>query len=89
MATSNANKTGTWRMLAEAEVVPHAPLILIAEEQPAISELLQWTLHLAEYDAIVCIGRQAAQGHAHTHPCSTDSAKIPTSPGTPYGTLKY
>ncbi len=43
-----------------AEAVPVAPSILIAEEQPAIQDLLCWTLQLAGYHPIVCAGRQAA-----------------------------
>jgi DNA-binding response OmpR family regulator len=43
-----------------AEVVPVVPCILIAEEQPAIQDLLCWTLQLAGYHPIVCAGRQAA-----------------------------
>jgi DNA-binding response OmpR family regulator len=37
--------------------VPH---ILIAEDQPAIQDLLCWTLQLAGYRPTVCAGRQAA-----------------------------
>lgn len=58
MTTGKANTAGEGMMRAEA--VPRAPLILIAEEQPAIRELLRWTLRLAGYDALVCLSRQAA-----------------------------
>jgi DNA-binding NtrC family response regulator len=46
--------------LIRVETVPMAPHILIAEDQPAIQELLRWTVHLAGYRATVCGGRQAA-----------------------------
>lgn len=58
MTTGKANTAGEGMMRAEA--VPRAPLILITEEQPAIRELLRWTLRLAGYDALVCLSRQAA-----------------------------
>jgi hypothetical protein len=45
---------------APAEAVPEAPSILIAEEQPAIQDLLCWTLQLAGYHPIMCAGRQAS-----------------------------
>jgi CheY-like chemotaxis protein len=45
--------------LTRVETVPTAPHILIAEDQPAIRELLRWALHLAGYRATVCAGRQA------------------------------
>src|SRR2546429_7879278 len=43
-----------------AEAVPATPSILIAEEQPAIQDLLCWILQLAGYHSIVCAGRQGA-----------------------------
>jgi CheY-like chemotaxis protein len=43
-----------------AEAVPVTPSILIAEEQPAIQDLLYWILQLAGYHSIMCAGRQAA-----------------------------
>ncbi len=43
-----------------AEAMPVAPSILIAEEQPAIQDLLCWILQLAGYHPIMCAGRQAA-----------------------------
>lgn len=43
-----------------AEAVPVAPSVLIAEEQPAIQDLLCWTLQLAGYRPIMCAGRQDA-----------------------------
>jgi DNA-binding response OmpR family regulator len=43
-----------------AEAMPVTPSILIAEEQPAIQDLLCWTLQLAGYHPIMCAGRQAA-----------------------------
>ena len=58
MNTGKANKRGEGVMRAEA--VPRTPLILIAEEQPAIRELLRWTLCLARYHTTICAGRQAA-----------------------------
>ncbi len=41
-----------------ADVVQTEPLIMIAEEQPAIRELLRWMLHLAGYRLVVCVDRQ-------------------------------
>lgn len=39
---------------------PGGPLIVVAEEQPAIQALLMWMLRLAGYDVAVCAGMQAA-----------------------------
>ncbi len=62
MAAGNAdtNNAGGCRALPRADTVPVAPHILIAEDQPAIQELLRWTLQLAGYRATVCGGRHAA-----------------------------
>lgn len=46
--------------LPRADAVPIAPHILIAEDQPAIRDLLCWTLQLAGYRTAVCAGRHAA-----------------------------
>lgn len=46
--------------LPQADAVPAAPHILIAEDQPAIRDLLCWTLQLAGYRATMCGGRHAA-----------------------------
>jgi CheY-like chemotaxis protein len=62
MTTTNtqANNAGGSMRLTQVETVPNAPHILIAEDQPAIRELLCWTLHLAGYRVAMCAGRQAA-----------------------------
>jgi len=46
--------------LPRADVAPAAPHVLIAEDQPAIQELLCWALELAGYRTTACAGRQAA-----------------------------
>lgn len=46
--------------LPRADVVPIAPHILIAEDQPAIRELLCWVLQLAGYRTAVCADRHDA-----------------------------
>lgn len=55
--TDNASKH---MPLATAGVLQTAPHILIAEEQPAIQDLLCCVLQLAGYRVTVCGGRQAA-----------------------------
>ncbi len=47
-------------VLPRADATPAAPHVLIAEDQPAIQELLCWALGLAGYRTTVCAGRQAA-----------------------------
>jgi DNA-binding response OmpR family regulator len=46
--------------LLGADAPPTPPHILIAEDQPAIQELLRCALQLAGYRATVCAGRRAA-----------------------------
>lgn len=58
MTTGKRNQTGD--SLMRAETIPRAPLILIAEEQPAIRELLRQALCLAQYQTTLCADRQAA-----------------------------
>ena len=58
--TGNENHPGECRTLPWADAVQIESLIVIAEEQPAIRELLRWILHLADYRATVCVDRQAA-----------------------------
>jgi len=61
MTTRNVETDQTGEYTAPpAEAMPMAPFILIAEEQPAIQDLLCWTLQLAGYHPIMCAGRQAA-----------------------------
>lgn len=55
--TENGNDTGM--TLLGTDTVQTEPLIMIAEEQPAIRELLRWMLHLAGYRKVVCVDRQA------------------------------
>jgi DNA-binding response OmpR family regulator len=47
-------------MLLGVEHDPAGPRILIAEDHPAIQDLLCWTLQLAGYRPTVCADRQAA-----------------------------
>jgi DNA-binding response OmpR family regulator len=56
----DTDNAGERTILPRADAVPVAPHILIAEDQPAIQELLCWTLQLAGYRPTVCAGRQAA-----------------------------
>lgn len=58
--TGNTDNASVRTALARADAAPTAPRILIAEDQPAIQELLCWTLQLAGYRTTVCAGRQAA-----------------------------
>ena len=59
--TENGNHTGECTRLPGAnDAVQVEPLIVIAEEQPAIRELLRWVLHLEGYRMIVYVDRQAA-----------------------------
>lgn len=62
MTAGNADtdNTGGCTALPQADTAPVAPHILIAEDQPAIQELLRWTLQLAGYRTTVCGGRNAA-----------------------------
>jgi DNA-binding response OmpR family regulator len=60
MTAVNGDNTNGGTGLPRAENVCGVPHILIAEEQPAIQDLLCWTLQLAGYRPTVCAGRQAA-----------------------------
>ena len=60
MMTGNADNASVRTALARADADPTTPRILIAENQPAIQELLCWVLQLAGYRTTVCAGRQAA-----------------------------
>ncbi len=60
MTAGNADNTDGCTTLLRAEHASVVPHILIAEEQPAIQELLCWALQLAGYRPTVCAGRQAA-----------------------------
>lgn len=57
--TGNGNHTGEYTTLPGADAVQDSPLTVIAEEQPAIRELLCWMLLLAGYRLVVCVDRQA------------------------------
>ncbi len=59
MMTGNADPCGR-TALPGADAVPTAPHILIAEDHPAIQELLCSVLQLAGYRTTACAGRQAA-----------------------------
>lgn len=54
---ADTDNAGGCTALPQADTVPVAPHILIAEDQPAIQELLRWTLQLARYRLTVCCGR--------------------------------
>jgi DNA-binding response OmpR family regulator len=60
MTAGNTDNACGHMTLPRAELLSAAPHILIAEEQPAIQDLLCWTLRLAGYRPMVCAGRQAA-----------------------------
>jgi two-component system chemotaxis response regulator CheY len=59
MMTGNADPCGR-TALPGADAVPTAPHVLIAEDHPAIQELLGSVLQLAGYRTTACAGRQAA-----------------------------
>lgn len=46
-------------ILLKAEPIPGTPHILIAEQQPALQEMLCWMLQLAGYRTTVCADRDA------------------------------
>jgi DNA-binding response OmpR family regulator len=60
MTAGNADNACRHTTLPRAETLSAVPHILIAEEHPAIQDLLCWTLQLAGYRPTVCAGRQAA-----------------------------
>lgn len=62
MTTGNAvtDNTDGCAVLPQGDTMPVAPHILIAEDQPAIQELLRQALQLAGYRATVSGGRHAA-----------------------------
>ena len=60
MTTANSDSGSGPSTIPRADAVPVVPHILIAEDQPAIQDLLCWTLQLAGYRPTVCAGRQAA-----------------------------
>ena len=62
MTTGNrkTDQAGGCTTPPQTEAVLVAPHILIAENQPAIQNLLYWMLQLAGYHPTVCTGRQAA-----------------------------
>ena len=57
---TDTDNAGRCVALPQADTVPVAPDIVIAEDQPVIQELLRWTLQLAGHCAMVCGGRGAA-----------------------------
>jgi CheY-like chemotaxis protein len=57
---ADADSAGRCTTLLRADTMPVVSHILIAEDQPAIQELLRWTLQLAGYRATVCADRHAA-----------------------------
>jgi CheY-like chemotaxis protein len=60
MKTENTGNSCGRTVLPGADAVPTAPYILIAEDHPAIQELLCRALQLAGYRTTACAGRQAA-----------------------------
>lgn len=60
MMTGNADNASVRTALTRADADPTTPRILIAEDQPAIQELLRWVLQLAGYRMTVCAERQSA-----------------------------
>jgi CheY-like chemotaxis protein len=60
MTTVERNEQDEHRALPKPDTLLAAPLILIAEEHPAIQELLNTALALAGYRTTICTGRHAA-----------------------------
>jgi CheY-like chemotaxis protein len=60
MTTIERHELDKHRVLPKINTLPAAPPILIAEEHPAIQELLSTALALAGYRTTSCAGRQAA-----------------------------
>jgi DNA-binding response OmpR family regulator len=60
MTTVERNEQDERRALPKHDTLLAAPLILIAEEHPAIQELLNTALALAGYRTTICAGRHAA-----------------------------
>jgi len=60
MTTVERNEQDEHRALPKPDTLLAAPLILIAEEHPAIQELLNTALVLAGYRTTICAGRHAA-----------------------------
>src|SRR5438034_2283741 len=60
MKTVERNEQDEHRALPKPDTLLAAPLILIAEEHPAIQELLNTALALAGYRTTTCAGRHAA-----------------------------
>jgi len=65
MTVGNTDHVGGQSTFPRADAVPSVPHILIAEDQPAIRELLSWVLQLAGYRATVCTRRHAALALRH------------------------
>ena len=60
MTSGNIDNVHGHIMPSNVEHDPDGPHILIAEDQPAIQDLLCRTLQLAGYHPLMCTGRQAA-----------------------------
>jgi two-component system chemotaxis response regulator CheY len=60
MTTGNAYDRCPRMALPRIVAAPAVPRVLIAEDQPAIQELLCWAIQLAGYRTTICAGRQAA-----------------------------
>jgi DNA-binding response OmpR family regulator len=60
MTTGNADDACARTVLPREDAASATPRVLIAEDQPAIQELLRCVLQLAGYRTTVCAGRQAA-----------------------------
>jgi CheY-like chemotaxis protein len=59
MMAANADNARGHTTLARAEYTSAVPHIVIAEEQPAIQDLICWTLQLAGHRITACVGRHA------------------------------
>ena len=60
MTTVERNEQDERRALPKPDTLLAAPLILIAEEHPAIQDLLSTALALVNYRTMICAGRHAA-----------------------------
>jgi CheY-like chemotaxis protein len=58
MTAGNTDNAGGQSTLLGVSAIHIAPHILIAEDQPAIQELLCWMFQLAGYHTTVCAGRE-------------------------------
>ncbi|MGH2495917.1 MAG: hypothetical protein ACRDIV_14575 [Ktedonobacteraceae bacterium] len=76
MMAANADNVRGHRTLTRAEPISAVPHIVIAEDQPAIQDLLYWTLYLAGYHPTVCTNRHTALTWADKHMTDGDASVV-------------